>query len=312
MTRVSARWNQFWFEPESTATLAVVRILFGLVVLEWSLTLLPDLGTFFSPHGVLPRQPAFTSPGLWGPLSLSPSFGATIGIYIALVAAAVCLTLGFGSRLASAIVWLGVLALTRRNPYVFNSGDSYLRVFAFYLLLTPAGTSLSLGRWLRHRGEFWAFPRRSLWGLRLLQVQVSLIYLTAFWDKIRTGPLWSNGTALSFVLRIGDVRRFPTPVFATNSVATNLMTYGTLAVEFSLGVLVWNKRLRPWVLAIGIAFHLLIDYSIRVGSFSLVAIVALIAFVSPDATERAINAVRIRLLTGSRRLRDDTLVAGRS
>jgi hypothetical protein len=307
---VSERWNHFWFEPESTATLAVVRILFGLVALGWSLSLLPDLGTFFSPHGLLPRQPTFTSPGLWAPLSLAPGFAPVIVIYVALVAASVSLTLGLGSRISSAIVWLGVLALTRRNPYVFNSGDAYLRVVAFYLMLTPAGTSVSVARWLRHRREFWDFPRRSLWGLRLLQVQVSLVYLTAFWDKVRTGPLWNNGTALSYVLRIGDVRRFPTPVLTTNSVAVNVITYGTLAVEFSLGVLVWNKRLRPWVLGIGVAFHLLIDYSIRVGSFSLVAIVALVAFVSPDASARAIDAIRSRLSARPRRLRDEVLVGG--
>jgi Vitamin K-dependent gamma-carboxylase len=310
LARASARWGHFWFDPQSTATLAVVRILFGFVVLEWSISLLPDLTTFFSSRGVLPRQPGVNLPGLWAPFSLSSSFGVEIVIYIALVAAAVCLILGVGTRLASAIVWLGVLAFTRRNPYVFNSGDSYLRVVAFYLALTPAGASLSMRRWLSHRSEFWRFPRRSLWGLRLLQVQVSIVYLSACWDKLRAGPLWNDGTAMSYVLRIGDVTRFPTPVFPTNSVAINLMTYGTIAVEFALGVLVWNKRLRPWVLAVGIAFHLIIDYSIRVGSFSFVAIVALIAFVSPEASARAIYAIRSRLLIGSGHLRDEVLMSG--
>lgn len=310
LARAGGRWSRFWFEPESTATLAVVRILFGFVVLAWSISLLPDLSTFFSSGGVLPRQPVVNLPGVWAPFSLSSSFGVEIVTYIAIVAAAVCLILGVGTRLASAIVWLGVLAFTRRNPYVFNSGDSYLRVVAFYLALTPAGASLSMTRWLRRRSEFWRFPRRSLWGLRLLQVQVSIVYLSAFWDKLRSGPLWNDGTAMSYVLRIGDVTRFPTPVFPTNSVAINLMTYGTLAVEFSVGVLVWNRRLRPWVLALGIAFHLIIDYSIRVGSFSFVAIVALIAFVSPEASARAIYTIRNRLFIGSGHLRDEALMSG--
>jgi hypothetical protein len=277
--------------------------------LEWSLSLLPVLSAFFSSRGVLPTQPALHSPGLWAPFSLSASSAAEIAMYVALIVGAVCLVSGVCSRLASAIVWLGVLAFTRRNPYVFNSGDSYLRVIAFYLVLTPAGASLSLGRWIRQRRDFWRFPCRSLWGLRLLQVQVSIVYLSAFWDKLRSGPLWNDGTAMSYVLRIGDVERFPAPVFPTNSVAINLMTYGTLAVEFALGVLVWNKRLRPWVLGLGVAFHLLIDYSIRVGSFSFVAIVALLAFVSPDASERAIYALRSRLFGGAGQSRADFLMS---
>jgi Vitamin K-dependent gamma-carboxylase len=308
--RAGERWGRFWFEPQSTATLAVVRILFGLVALEWSISLLPDLRTFFSSGGVLPRQPVLNVPGVWAPLSLSSSFGIELVVYIAIVAAALCLILGVGTRLASAIVWLGLLAFTRRNPYVFNSGDAYLRVVAFYLALTPAGAALSIRQWLRHRSEFWVFPQRSLWGLRLLQVQVSIVYLSAFWDKLRAGPLWNDGTAISYVLRIGDVTRFPTPVLHTNSVAINLMTFGTLAVELAVGVLIWNKRLRPWVLAIAITFHLIIDYSIRVGSFSFVAIVALIAFVSPEASARAINAIRARRLVGSGHLRGEVIMSG--
>ncbi len=295
VARLGQRWSRFWFEPQQTSTLAVVRILFGLVVLEWSLSLLPDLSTFFSSHGLLPKQPTFGPAGIWAPLSLSSDFAAVISVYAAVLTAAICLILGVCSRLASATVWLGVLAFTRRNPYVFNSGDAYLRVVAFYLALTPASSSLSLGRWLRHRNRFWEFPRRSLWGLRLLQVQVSIVYLSAVWDKVRSGPLWNNGTALSFVLRIRDVDRFPTPAFSTNSVPISLMTYGTLATELALGILVWNKRLRPWVLALGIALHLGIDYSVRVGFFSFIAIVALAAFVSPETSARWIYAIRDRL-----------------
>ena len=222
--------------------------------------------------------------------------------FVVLVLAAICLTLGFGTRLASIVVWIGLLAFTRRNPYLANSGDVYMRVVAFYLILTPAGASLSLRRWLRERDRFWEFPRRSPWGLRLLQMQVSILYITAFWDKVSLGSYWNNGTALSYVLRIADVNRFPTPLFPTNSLPINLMTYGTLAVELSLGVLIWNKRLRPWVLLLGVSLHLGIEYSIRVGFFSCVAIIALLSFLSPAASAKAILAVRDLISRTQRRL----------
>lgn len=45
--RAYARWCHFWFEPEETSTLAIIRILFGIVVLAWTLTFLPDLRAFF-------------------------------------------------------------------------------------------------------------------------------------------------------------------------------------------------------------------------------------------------------------------------
>ena len=300
--RAYARWCHFWFEPEETSTLAIIRILFGIVVLAWTLTFLPDLRAFFSSEGIFSSQPSFGLAGQWGLFSISSSYTVVVVVCVVTALAAICLILGFGTRLASIVVWLGVMAFTRGNPYVANSGDVYVRVVAFYLILMPAGASLSLHRWLRARDRFWEFPKRSLWGLRLLQVQVSIVYLTAFWDKVSTGPLWNNGTALSYVLRIADLTRFPTPLFPTNSLPINLQTYGTLAVELSLGVLIWNKRLRPWIMTLGIFLHLGIEYSLRVGFFSLVAIVALLSFLAPAASAKAILAVRDFVRGRSRRL----------
>lgn len=298
--RAYERWCQFWFEPQETATLAIMRVLFGLVVLVWALTLLPDLRAFFTPEGVLPSQQYSGLAGVWGLFSLSSSYTVLLIAVIAIAIAAVCMTLGILTRVAAIVIWLGVMAFTRRNPYVANSGDLYMRVIAFYLLLTPAGASLSLRRWLRERDRFWEFPRRSLWGLRLLQLQVSIVYVTAVWDKVSSGPLWNNGTALSYIWRIKDVGRFPTPALATNGLDINLATYGTLAIELSLGVLIWNRRLRPWVVLLGILLHLGIEYSIRVGYFSLLSIIGLCAFISPGASRKAILAAR-NLATGARR-----------
>ena len=81
--------------------------------------------------------------------------------------------------------------------------------------------------------------------MRLLQIQFSMVYLFAVWDKVR-GITWNNGTAVSFALRITDLERFPVPGFITHSLLiSNLLTYGTLAIELSLAILVWNRTLRP-------------------------------------------------------------------
>jgi hypothetical protein len=296
--RVVSAWTRFWFEPTETSTLAVVRICFGLVVLAWTLTLIPDLNAFFSPHGTLPAQPDNITSGLgagtWGLLSIFKSQTALIVVFAATAAGAVCLTVGFATRVASIVVFLGTLSFTRRDPYIGNSGDVLIRVVSFYLMLSPAGAALSVDRWLRARDRFWEFPRRAPWALRLLQIQISLLYLAAVWDKVRAGPSWNNGTALSYVLRVKDVSRFSLPTFATDSVWINVMTYSTLAIELALAVLVWNRRLRPWVLIAGVALHLGIDYTIRVGFFSYAVISVLLAFIPAASMSRVIMALRRR------------------
>jgi hypothetical protein len=163
---------------------------------------------------------------------------------------------------------------------------------ALFCALAPSGVSLSLDRMRTAPGRFWEFPARAPWALRLIQIQLSVVYLAAVWQKLQ-GDLWRNGTAVSYALRITDIGRVPTPGFITGSITlTELMTFGTLALEVSLGILVWNRTARPYVLTLGVLMHLAMDLSLLVGFFSLIMIVAYICFIPPDTTTRLITAMR--------------------
>jgi hypothetical protein len=271
MRRVLGAWDRFWFEPVEVSTLAVFRIVFGLIMLGWAVSLLPEVYPFFTRDSILPKQPTFSGDtwGAWGILGIFPSNAAVVALMVAFLLAAACLLVGFFTRAAAVVVFVTVLSLERRNPFVFNSGDVLLRAMAFYVMLAPTGAALSVDRWLRHRGRFWEFPRRAPWALRLMQLQVSVVYFTAVWTKVR-GTTWNNGTAVSYALRIADLNRFPVPSALANSLLiSNLLTYGTLVIELSIAILVWNRKLRPWVLLLGLSLHFGIEYSIRVGFYGL-------------------------------------------
>ena len=300
LQRALAAWQRFWFAPLSTSTLAVVRIAFALVVLAHTISLGHDLLAFFGPEGIVTRQPDMPGPagkGLWGLLGIASGETAVVVVYVVLLVASVFLLLGLGTRLAAVLVFVGVLAFARRNPLVFNSGDGLLRVISFYLTLAPCGASFSVDRWLKARRRklnFWEFPLRAAWPVRLLQVQTSVLYLATVWAKAR-GTTWNDGTALSYAFRIEYLERFPLPAFLTGSVITiNLLTYATLAIELSLGILVWKRRLRPWVLGAGVLLHLLIEYRLRVGFFSWGLFVLYLAFVPPATTDRWLLRLRRR------------------
>jgi hypothetical protein len=286
----AVRWERFWFKPEPTSTLAVIRIVFGLLSFAWTLSLAGDLAAFFGKSGVVPKQPEVG--GVWGVLGIFSSDLAVQLLFAVLLLASLALAVGYHTRLAALLVFIGVMSFERRNPYVFNTGDWLLRVMAFYLLLAPAGAALSLDRWRANRSRFWEFPLRAPWALRLMQVQLSVIYIAAVWDKLQ-GTTWNNGTAVSYVMRISDVHRFGVPGFITDSVfISNLMTFGTLAIELSVGVLVWNRRLRPWVLLAGGLLHLGIEYSIRVGFFSLAMLTLYLSFLDPGWAQAKLLRLR--------------------
>src|SRR3954470_4481573 len=282
MTGVWASWRRFWFEPESTAPLGLVRVAFGLLVLAWAASLAPDLLTFLAPHGLLPKTPHTDAPALWSLLRPFNSTAAVIVCYVALVAGAVSLIAGFQARLAALVIFVVLTSFERRNVYVTNSGDELIRIIALILVLAPSAAGEGI----------LGFVRRSPWALRLLQVQVSVLYLSAVWAKVR-GVTWNDGTATSYALRLHDMARFQVPhALSQSELFANLMTYGTLAVELSIGVLVWNRRLRPYVLLVGVGLHLSIELTMRIGFFSWAVLVAYLAFVPPEAAEHVIQRVR--------------------
>jgi hypothetical protein len=140
--------------------------------------------------------------------------------------------------------------------------------------------------------RFWEFPARAPWALRLIQIQLSLGYLSAVWHKAGN-DLWRDGSAVSYALRMQDIHRAPTPGFITHSGAiTELLTFGTLALELGLAILVWNRAARPWVLALGMSLHMMIDLNILVGFFSYAMLVAYLSFVPPDTAAARLLATR--------------------
>jgi hypothetical protein len=295
LRRAVAAWDWFWFQPVESSTFALYRIAVGTLTLSWTLALAPSLYAFYSPDGILPSYPEYTGSLAWGLLEYFPGSAAVTLFYFLMLLASICVLVGFATRLSAVVLFICLVSFAHRNPWVLNSGDLLVQLLVFYLLLMPAGVALSVDRWLKPNQPFWEFPRRAIWPLRLVQVQVSMLYIVAVWDKVR-GTTWNDGTAVSYAMRIGDLSRFPVPGFISDSlIISNLLTFGTLALELSLGILVWNRVLRPWVLLLGVSLHLGIDYSVRVGFFSWAILVAYIAFIPPDVARSLILGARDRL-----------------
>jgi hypothetical protein len=300
MSRALAAWDRFWFEPTSTSPVGIWRICFGLMAVGWTISLAPDLFTFFSDDGFMQEQPVGQA---WSVLGWLPGDATLVLLYVLTLAGALLVTVGCFSRLASILVFVGVVSFTRRDPYVFNAGDNLLRAMAFYVMLTPSGAALSVDRWRRARERFWDSPKHAPWALRLMQIQLSVVYLSGVWGKLQ-GPLWNDGTAVYYALELEDIDRLPLPsVLGHSLLLINLQTYGTIAVEAAIGILVWNRVARVYVLAIGALLHLTIDYAILVGFFSFAMLAAYTTFIFPEWLDGRLVMLRSRLRRSPLQLR---------
>ena len=288
-------WERFWFEPRTASTLALVRILYGITLIGWTGSMLPDLLTFFSdsPRGIVSADLAHR--GGW---SVFTWFGSDAALWLGfaiLLLAAVAITVGFFPSAAAVTAWVLVVSFQHRNQFLLNSGDFVVRDLALLLALCPSGAALSVDRWRRVGGpRFWTSPVVPQWGLRLIQVQASLVYFFSFWNK--TGMAWRGGSATSTAWRLTDLQRFAVPdALQHNLWLSTLAGWGTLGIELALGVLVWNRRWRWWALAGGLLLHLTIDLTILVGFFSWAMISALTSFVPPEASDRWIARLHVKV-----------------
>ena len=69
------------------------------------------------------------------------------------------------------------------------------------------------------------------WGLRLLQVQIALAYLTTAYDKL-LGNDWTDGSTVFHALASETLQRFEVPAFLFDNVwAIRSMTWGTPASQ---------------------------------------------------------------------------------
>lgn len=309
MSGLPAAWNRFWFERESVATVVLVRIAFGVLMIAWTISLIPTLFDFYSQTGILPSTPPYEGQGgFWTVFEPFPSDGALVGAWVVLLLASICITIGLLPRLAALVVLLILLSLQHRNPYAYHSGDALLHVIALYLVLAPLGAAVSVDRRRKHRDRFWQFPLHAPIALRLIQIQVSIIYVSTVWAKVR-GENWNNGTAVVYSLSLDDLARFPVPGFVLESaLLANIVTWSVLAIELGIGILVWNRHLRPYVLLLGVCMHLGIDLNLRVAFFSWAMFVLYLAFLPSAWAERILNSVQ-RRLTGQQAWTDVRLPA---
>jgi uncharacterized membrane protein YphA (DoxX/SURF4 family) len=295
------RWDRFWFAPVPTSTLALVRMGVGLVAFLYGATLLIDARALIGPEGVVPAQPGLETPITV--LAHATSDTAAVATVVVLIVAAVCVVIGLGTRVAALVLFVAMLSVHRRDPFMLNGGDLLLRCQTFFLVLMPSGASFSVDRWLRtrriadpaERAEArWRFPTAAPWGLRLLQVQMSLLYLDSVWEKL-PGESWRDGTAVGRALRVEEFRRLAMPGwFVDSDLLIAGATWGTLVVELALAVGVWSGRWRPRVLLAGIALHLGIEVTMALGFFAAAIFAGYLAFVSPDVAARWLRSLRRR------------------
>lgn len=278
-------WDKFFFEEKPTEGMALFRIIWMSMIFIYFLIDLGNSQDFYGPHALLSQntvrdQFPFLHANIFN--LFRPSYETVNGIMLVYALSIVASIFGLFTRYSLILALILMTSLHQRNIWLLSSSEMLMRAITLMLVFSPCGHSLSVDALLgRYFQDFRKKTLSPVWALRLIQIQISVVYLWTVWHKLQ-GETWLNGTAVYYATRLDSMANFTVPVLMDSLIFLKLMTWGTLLVELSLGTLIWFKKFRRPVIVTGILFHLGIQYIMSIPFFELYMMALLINFVSPD------------------------------
>ena len=286
------RWNQFWFSEIDPLPLGVCRICLGTLILIMYIVLLPNWARFYAADGIMSLQSAdlnalrtrdwwsvFELTGDWLPIHFYWWIGAL---------AAVFFLVGWQTRLATIVLFVMEVSMIHRAPYVVNGEDLVFRMMLLYACFAPCGHCLSVDSWLRHRrtSNRPSATTISAWPVRLMQVNIALIYLISLPYKISQDFDWATGDALHWTVAsdLWWVRGFlPEITYGFGGLLRKLMTWGTVFVEGTFSLFVCFRRTRLMAVAAIASLHIGIAILVpNVTLFTLSMVASVCVFLPPQ------------------------------
>lgn len=301
---VWSRWDQFLFSPTDAATLALIRIMAGAMLLYTHFVWTLDLEGFFGENGWLSTDFVYRyhdSPFAWSHLYWISDPTWLWLVHIATLSVFFCLMVGFKSRVTSVLAFLLTVSYAHRASGALFGLDQINGFLALYLMIGPCGDAYSVDSWLRKRaGRAAPMPSISAnLAIRLMQVHLCIVYLFAGLGKL-LGESWWDGTALWGAFANQEYQTLDMTWVSGSIVLVNFVTHVTLFWEISYIFLIWNRLARPVMLFLAIPLHMGIAVCMGMVTFGLVMLIANAAFLSPEfirSLEKALMPRRTQTAT---------------
>jgi len=251
--------SAWWTEPVRAERLAALRIGIGaMMLLDVLWTYWPQVADFFG-TGSLGSPEVFagrvaTPYWRWSLLRGVSDAAAMQGVLVLWAAAAFSLMVGLLPRLSALVCWALAVSVFNLNYYLHNSGDNVRSIALFYLIFCPSAAAWSVTSWWQRRSGDEQPVYISPWPLRLLFVQLVLIYFFNGLHKL-TGPDWRSGEIMYHVMGNLGWTRLSSAQAPMPSLLLPVMTYTTLLWELFFPLLVCMPAVRKPALWLGVLFH---------------------------------------------------------
>lgn len=231
-------------------------------------------------------------------------------VYVVTLLAAFAFVIGWRTKAANVVTYVGFIAIVAQNPVVGVQADNLLRLTLLWLLLMRTSDHWSLDARRRARVARGDVDQRSSddvlppWlsnslhntGLVALGAQTIIAYTAAGLAKVGQAE-WQHGTALYTTLQLPESRPYPalSDLVSSNQVVLAGLTYAVLLSQLFFAPLLLSRISRRVVLVVSIlvAFVFAVLFAAPWAQLAVVAVTLL--FVSDDRWLRLEDAVLERL-----------------
>lgn len=287
--RLIQSWNTFWFSRLDARPLAMFRIAIGGLFSIWFLFILPNWHRFFAGDGIVSLVSAdFPNDRVNGPLSLFHWTEGWLPIEIFWpIAFAFCLafTFGFCTRISTFGLLLMINAMVHRNPYIVHGEELVIRMCLLYCLFMDLGSVWSIDAWRRKQQGKTERTTILAWPIRMMQINICLIYLISLPFKFYDDAGWVTGDAFHWTVA-SEMWGLGGMYWITlwgGGIVRKLFTFYTVIIETLFPTLVWFKPCRRYVLAGIAALHIGIGLLVpNVSFFTFSMVCTFMAFLAAE------------------------------
>ena len=192
------------------------------------------------------------------------------------------------SSMGTAIIILMMFSMHQswRHHHTF-----LLAMSTLFIALTPCGRSYSLDRWLALRRALQSgLPPPpeigNLWGLRLIAIQLSMVYFWTAYEKLYWGFLSGDRMELLAYNYYAGIDYANIPGF---SALCFVFAITTVILEFLLSFGLYIPKPRKYLMPAGIGLHILFYVLLPIRTFTLTMILLYLAFIPATSVHRFID-----------------------
>ncbi|MDR3612530.1 MAG: HTTM domain-containing protein [Candidatus Obscuribacterales bacterium] len=289
----------FLFTPISANAVCIFRIGLGLSTMAAAIMRYPDFLMWYGERGLTPYADVTDLRFVFSAWNFIEPTDKNLEILLVLfLLAGLCLTIGLFSRFSTLSAYFLYTSFRTRNPSVWLSIDAALYLFLPLMIIAPIGEKFSVDQLIRKEfskkfSKDYREKLHSPFAQRLMQFVVTGIYIRGFSSKIVTRAWTTGENGLNYSIH-SDWIKHGLPRIFENHWFYLFATGMTLGIELSLFTLIWFKETRYWTLAVGVFFHLLLNYAMNIDFLEYAVIASYVLFIYPEDLERILQRFNLK------------------